>query len=250
MNLTHTVLGNETEIDIRSKGEFEWNEAEQGFILGSFFFGYVLTQLPGGILATKYGGKWPLGLGLFVTAIFAIATPIAARTHTYLLVFVRVVQGLGEGLTTPAMHAILASWAPPDERSKLGSIVYAGAQFGTAATMVSSGYLIDGGVFGGWPSVFYVMGVISLVWFVLWCFFMYDSPAVHPRISKEERNYIETSIGNKSTEKVATPWRSIFTSWPVWAIIIGHSGHVWGLYTLLALLPTYLKTVLQFDIKQ
>lgn len=56
----------------------------------------MVTQLPGGILATKYGGKWTLGLGLFVTAIFAILTPILARTHVYLLVLARVVQGLGE----------------------------------------------------------------------------------------------------------------------------------------------------------
>lgn len=27
------------------------------------------------------------------------------------------------------MHAILAAWAPPDERSLLGSIVYAGINF-------------------------------------------------------------------------------------------------------------------------
>lgn len=78
-------------------GEFHhWTEAEQGLILGSFFWGYVITQLPGGILSDKYGGKWPLGLGLFITAIFAILSPICARTHTYLLMFCRVMQGLGE----------------------------------------------------------------------------------------------------------------------------------------------------------
>lgn len=56
----------------------------------------VITQLPGGILATKYGGKWTLGLGLFITAIFAILTPVLARTHVHLLIMARVIQGLGE----------------------------------------------------------------------------------------------------------------------------------------------------------
>jgi len=56
----------------------------------------VITQLPGGILSDKYGGKWPLGYGLLITAIFALLTPWAARTHVYLLMFVRFVQGLGE----------------------------------------------------------------------------------------------------------------------------------------------------------
>lgn len=33
-------------------------------------------------------------------------------------------------------------------------------------------------------------------------------------------------------------------------IIVAHTGHTWGLYTLLTELPTYMKTVLNFDIKQ
>ena len=79
-----------------TSGEFHWNEAEQGVILGSFFWGYVLTQIPGGILSQKYGGKWPLGLGLFITAIFALLTPMAARIDKTCLIIVRVIQGLGE----------------------------------------------------------------------------------------------------------------------------------------------------------
>jgi hypothetical protein len=31
-----------------------------------------------------------------------------------------------QGFAFPAMHGLLASWAPPDEKSKLASIVYAG----------------------------------------------------------------------------------------------------------------------------
>ncbi|ODN03400.1 putative inorganic phosphate cotransporter [Orchesella cincta] len=184
-------------LDPHGQGEFHWNLAEQGVILGSFFWGYVLTQFPGGLLATKYGGKWTLGLGLFVTAIFAILTPMLARTHIYLLVLARVIQGLGEGVTTPAMHAIIAAWAPPEERSMMGSIVYAGAQFGTAVTMVVSGYLIHAGVWGGWPSVFYFIGAFSLLWFILWTMFMYDTPASHPRISDEELMYIQKSSSSR-----------------------------------------------------
>ncbi|XP_035701990.1 putative inorganic phosphate cotransporter [Folsomia candida] len=247
-----SVKGDDDHLAEPDLGEFHhWTEAEQGFILGSFFWGYVLTQLPGGILADKYGGKWPLGLGLLFTAVFAILSPICARTHTYLLIFCRVMQGLGQGLTVPAMHEILAHWAPPDERSQLAGIVYAGAQFGTAVTMVGSGYLIHAGVMGGWPSVFYVMGGISFIWFIFWTILISNKPSEHPRISEEELNYIQESIGDQSAdeENASTPWFEIFTSLPVWAIIVGHVGHAWGLYTLLTELPTYLSTVLQFDIK-
>ncbi len=37
-------------------------------------------------------------------------------------------SGLGEGVTFPVMHAMLAQWAPPLERTRLCATMYAGAQ--------------------------------------------------------------------------------------------------------------------------
>ena len=50
----------------------------------------------GGYLAEKYGGKWFLGLGSLVTAVFTLLTPIAAKHSTTALIAVRVIEGLGE----------------------------------------------------------------------------------------------------------------------------------------------------------
>lgn len=77
-----------------------------------------------------------------------------------------------------------------------------GAQFGTAVTMVGSGYLIHAGVMGGWPSVFYVMGGISFIWFIFWTILISNKPSEHPRISEEELNYIQESIGDQSADEV------------------------------------------------
>ncbi len=73
---------------------------------------------------------------------------------------------------------------------------------GTAGTMIASGYLIHGNVFGGWPSVFYLIGALTIVWFGLWCLYVYDSPSEHPRISTEELNFIEKSIGNQASKVI------------------------------------------------
>ena len=45
------------------------------------------------------------------------------------------------------------------------------------------------------------------------------------------------------------PWKEFATSLPVWAIIIAHMTENWGWYTLLTQLPTYLKSVLEFDLQ-
>ena len=75
-------------------GEFEdWDSFKQSIILGSFFYGYIVTQIPGGILAKRYGGKLLYGLGGLCTSIFTLLTPLAARWSWKCLVAVRVIEG-------------------------------------------------------------------------------------------------------------------------------------------------------------
>jgi ACS family sodium-dependent inorganic phosphate cotransporter-like MFS transporter 5 len=73
-----------------------WDESVQGIILGSFFYGYIVTQVPGGRLAELYGGKLVFGLGVLITGILTAISPLAAKLGTSVFVFVRVLEGLGE----------------------------------------------------------------------------------------------------------------------------------------------------------
>ncbi|KAL8609427.1 hypothetical protein ACOMHN_006614 [Nucella lapillus] len=229
-------------------GEFNWDENTQGQILGSFFYGYILTQLPGGWLAERIGGKRLLGFGCLSTSVLTLLTPVAARAGISYFIAVRVLEGIGEGVTFPAMHAMWSEWAPIYERSKLAAISYSGAQLGTVFAMPLSGLLCQHGFAGGWPSVFYLFGALGCVWFVFWMLLVHDSPAKHPRISMRERLYIENSIGRRA--HLPTPWKAIATSPAVWGVSIAHFANNWGFYSMLTCLPTYLKKILHFDITQ
>ncbi|KAM7292521.1 putative inorganic phosphate cotransporter [Ixodes scapularis] len=232
-------------------GTFIWNEYQQGIALGAFFYGYVLTQIPGGRLAERIGAKWLYGVGVLITALLTLLTPVAAMWSFYAFVALRVMMGLGEGVTFPAMHAMIARWLPKDERSFLSTVIYSGGQIGTVIAMPISGILCDSTFLGGWPAAFYVFGLIGIVWFVFWALLVYNSPQEHPRISDEERIYIETNQGEEQArEKLPIPWRAVLTSLPFWALMLTHFGQNWGFYTLLTELPSYLKNILHFDIKQ
>lgn len=78
-------------------GEFDWDSKTQGLILGSFFWGYTITQLPGAILSRKLGGgKIVFGMGVLLTGLFSLLTPIAARSNVKTLILVRIMTGLAE----------------------------------------------------------------------------------------------------------------------------------------------------------
>ena len=153
---------------------FDWDESTQGIVLGCFFYGYVLSQIPGGRAAEKYGGKWIFGIGILITSIFTMIMPLAAKLNFGLLVTTRVIEGLGEGVTFPVMHAMLAHWAPPLERSKLSTFIYTGSMVGTVVSLPITGIICD---YLGWEAAFYVFGSLGLVWFVLWTFLVFDTPA-------------------------------------------------------------------------
>lgn len=76
--------------------EFDWDLKLQGFILSSFFYGYVSSQIFGGILSTKIGAKKVLGFGIGITALLTIITPLLTRASVYLLIVVRVFIGIFE----------------------------------------------------------------------------------------------------------------------------------------------------------
>lgn len=76
---------------------FEWSEVTQGLLLGAFYYGYILTHIPGGMLAERFGGKWVLGLGLLSTAVCTFITPITVKMGGATALFIlRVIEGLGE----------------------------------------------------------------------------------------------------------------------------------------------------------
>lgn len=75
-------------------------------MLGSFFYGYICTQILGGWLATRFGGKHVYGVGVLVTSVLTLLTPWAADVGVEVLVTLRVLEGIGEGVTFPAFNQV------------------------------------------------------------------------------------------------------------------------------------------------
>lgn len=73
---------------------FLWNEQEQGLVLGSFYWLHWVTQIPGGILAQKYGTKLVFGLSNLIGCLMCALMPMVSYWDYNILIFLRVIQGL------------------------------------------------------------------------------------------------------------------------------------------------------------
>ena len=70
-----------------------------------------------------------------------------------------------------------------------------------------------------------------------------DTPASHPVISQEERDYIEAGLPATNKVSPPVPWRHIWTSLPFWAILVANFANNWGFHLLMTELPLYLSDV-------
>ena len=101
-------------------------------------------------------------------------------------------------------------------------LVSVGPVVGNVISFPISALLCEYGFAGGWPSVFYVFGMlvtfcqflvlalynlsaivirysvgsVGVFWFIFWLFLGYSSPHSHPRISEKEIKYIEANVGS------------------------------------------------------
>ena len=64
--------------------------------MSAFYYGYIVTQLPGGILARKFGGATMLGLSVGTSGALTLLTPLAARAHVGVLITLRIAIGMAE----------------------------------------------------------------------------------------------------------------------------------------------------------
>ncbi|KAI5639153.1 major facilitator superfamily domain-containing protein [Phthorimaea operculella] len=209
--------------DTSKQDFFDWNVQTQSVILSSFFWGYIVLQVPGGMLSTRVGSKILLLTTVTINSVVSILLPVAAYHGGWKMVCAcRIIQGLSQGFLFPSAHNLLSKWAPLDEKSRFGTFVYAGVMLGMTAQYFVSGFIVSA---WGWPAIFYVNGACGAFWVAVYAFIGADTPQSSMVISSEEQRYIEESTGQTGDhKKLKTPWKSIITCVPFLMLMIAHGA--------------------------
>ena len=226
--------------------EFGWDQTTRGIVLSSFFYGYLATQVFGGWLADRFGGKIVLGIGVVWWSVFTLITPPAAALSFTVLFLARVGMGLGEGVAFPAIYNLYARWIPKQERARAAALNASGVPLGTVGALLLTPTIV---IALGWPWVFYLFGILGFVWYGLWHFLTTDTPDSHPGVPPSELEFIRGNVPPVPKNETI-PWAQLLSKVPVWAIIINHFCSNWGFYVLLTWLPTYFTQALGVDLSQ
>ncbi|XP_070504468.1 sialin-like [Chironomus tepperi] len=228
--------------------DIKWGSLQTGMILGSFFYGYIVTQIIGGIAIAFLPDFLILGIGVAITSTLTLASPVIVQASFAGFFAIRVIIGLVEGFALPSMNNIWIHWAPPLERTRLIGVQHAGKYIGTVLSLCTCGIIAAN---FDWSIVFYIYGGLGCMWAIVWIVLVRGRPVNDWFITDEEKQYLELTVPKENPEKkLKVPLKAVLTSMPVWAIIVAHFTENWGLFTMLTQMPLFLHHDFGFDISQ
>ncbi|MEM9832363.1 MAG: MFS transporter [Bacteroidota bacterium] len=190
------------------------NDKQMGWVLSIFALGYALFQTPAGLLADRFGARRILTLVVSIWSVFTALT--GAIWNFFLLLIVRFLFGVGEAGAFPGIARAVFRWIPVGERGIVNGINFSGGRIGAAIALPGAAWLISQ---VGWRASFVILGVVGILWAVVWYAWFRDDPAAHAAVSEEERNFIEEHTGSKNVEKSSISFNKLFRSKGMWLLM-------------------------------
>lgn len=211
---------------------FNWDMGIMGMAMSMFGVGYILTQIPAGLLSDRFGGRRILTAGSVGWSFFTLMTPFAITP--LLMYLMRGMLGLSEGLNFPGSTSVLSRWVPRKARARIQGLNLSGIAAGPLIATPLTVWIMT--TFG-WQSVFYFYGALGLLWAVAWLVYSTEKPADHPGMSEEILKEIEESrVAEAGVSVGDAPVRSK----AVWGLTLSYFCFTYTWWLFLNWLPTYL----------
>lgn len=219
---------------IEMQVEFGWSDSQKGLVLSTFFLGYVLTQLAGGFLSNRFGGRNVLLIAVLLWSLCTVLTPVAAYMSFGMLIVARFMLGIGEGASFPSAYNLIHAWMPVRERSRSIGAMSAASAVGTVATLLFAGILIER---YGWPSVFYLFGAMGFVWAAFWLLKVPATP-----------NTPDDTEVRPAGEHKPIPWKLLLAHPAVWTVYLASlcAGSI--SFVMASWLPSYYVDMFDFGV--
>jgi sugar phosphate permease len=226
---------------LQIRAEYGFSKVTMGVIFSAFIWSYALFQVPGGWLGDRFGPRKVLSV------IMAYRTLIAGMTAAALgfksLWGIRFLLGVGEAGAFPTATRAMQMWFPRDERGFVQGVSHAASRLGAA---IGPPLAVAIMIHYGWRSVFYVIGVLSLMWSVLYLLAYRNMPEENERVSRAELARIR-GVDEKGEIKQANiqkrpkvPWGVLLKHSNMWAVMCAYAAYIYSLWFFLSWLPSYL----------
>ncbi len=224
--------------------EFHLTSQQTGWLLGAYAWTYLALQVPSGDLLDRFGVKL---VGRITTLLWSVASFFTGIARGLAgLIGARLLLGIAEAPSFPGNAKAIGMWFPRSERGLATAIFDASAKFANGIGVTLVAILLK---YAGWRVSFYVTGILSFLYFVLF-WKVYKSPSEDRELSESERMHI--SQGGAETEsgqisRSASLWYLLRRK-KVWGVALGMMAYNYNFYLFVTWLPGYLNASLRLNV--
>jgi MFS transporter, ACS family, aldohexuronate transporter len=208
-----------------------WNEAQYGYIVTAFQAAYGISILFAGRIMDRIGTRKGYSISVVIWGLASMAHCLVRTPFGFGVA--RFALGIGEAGNFPAAIKTVAEWFPRKERAFATGIFNSGTNFGAILAPLAIPWIA---LRFGWRAAFLFTGMTDLIWLMFWLA-MYRKPAQHPKLSREELQYIQSDPPIPDSK---VPFSRLLAKHQTWAYSLGKilTDPVWWFY--LFWLPKFL----------
>lgn len=219
--------------------EFDLSNAQFGLAASVFAFFYALLQIFGGWIGEKIGPRRGLLILGLLWGLSTLFTGLAVGLVSLLVA--RAILGFSESATFPTATQAMSRWVPPDRNGLVQGVVHSASRLGTALAPIAVAAMI---LWSGWRSSFIYVGILSMLWALIWYAMFRDRPKDMKGITAQE--LAEVPDLPKAADLPPVPWKRLTrTILPVTLVDFAYGWVAWVFFTWI---PTLLSDTYHQDI--
>lgn len=188
--------------------EFALTAASLGNLAAIYYYSYVATQIPTGILVDRWGPRRVITLG---AALAAVGTLLFAASHAFALVALgRLMIGASVGVAFVAMLKLSTHWFAPSKFAAVAGLALAAGVLGAVSAGAPLRVAVD--VFG-WRPVVGAAGVMTALLALAAWLLVRDDPS-----ERGYRSYMPAPAAASSRPAARGGLRAVLRSRNVWLV--------------------------------
>jgi MFS family permease len=226
--------------------ELGMSMAASGLAAGIFFWGYLVLQVPAGHIAEHGSAKKFIMWSIIAWGGLSTLTGLVHNFHELLII--RFLLGVAEGGVYPAILIVVGKWFPKKELGRANALFLMSLPISTILTNPISGWIVAN---HSWRWLFVYEGAVSLLLIFIWMPMISDRPEEAKWISKEEKEYLITTMAREKAETEAAllaegaplkwSYTKLFLNKNLWLLVLVYMCYTTGQYGYTLWLPTLLK---------
>jgi len=175
------------------QADLGFDDGDMGKLMSAFGFGYLLCQIPGGWLGSRFGTRFGFA---FISIFWSLCNAwTAAVSVIWIMGASRFFLGVFQAGLTPISAKILKDWIPLANRGKSSACIGACMSVGGAFTIGLTGWLVEPtGPWGyDWRAIFAAYSLVGIVWAIGFYWFFRTYPRDHRNVNQAELALINVS---------------------------------------------------------